>query len=267
MIDSYGSGVVLVIGSTIASIVGLLLARKFVHLDQLKATHEVGGYLLSVVGTMYAVLLGLVVVDAMGKFQQGIAIAETEANSVADIFLLAERMPKDRAEKVQRICYDYVDRVISEEWKLMDKGCICPRARKLAISMVRAVRDWEPVSESEKAIYAQALSESCQVWDSRRARTNMSQHTIPTLEWVVLVIGGVITVVFTFFFGLENLRAQVLMTSLVSLIISLNMFLVLMFGYPFSGELKVSSDAFELDKKIFDNQLGFHRSGEPADAS
>lgn len=264
MIDSYLSGTFLIIGSVIASVVGLLLARKFVHLDQLKATHEVGGYLLSVVGTMYAVLLGLVVVDAMSKFQQGIAITESEANSVADIYLLAERMPKERGEKVQKVCYDYVDRVINEEWKLMDKRCLCPQARKLAISVVRTVRDWEPVSESEKAIYSQALSESCQLWDNRRSRTNLSQHTIPPLEWVVLMIGGFITVVFTYFFGLENLRAQIMMTSMVSLIISLNMFLVMMFGYPFSGELKVSPDAFEVDKMIFDNQLGFNRDAPDA---
>ena len=67
-LDSYFGGVVVVLLSTLASVAGLLITRKLVDLNKLRASHEVGGYLLSVVGTLYAVLLGLVVVDAMQKF-------------------------------------------------------------------------------------------------------------------------------------------------------------------------------------------------------
>lgn len=262
-IDSYASGCILVLVSMLLSVAGLLAARKFVNHDQLKASHEVGGYLLSVVGTMYAVLLGLVVVDAMSRFQQGISITEQEANALADIFLLSERMPKDRSLIVQNLCRNYADIVINEEWDLMDTRGFDPKARKTAISLVRAVTDWEPSTESEKAIYPLAVSEGCQLWDSRRQRTNLSQHSVPPLEWIILIIGGVVTVVFTYFFGLENLKMQTVMTAMVSMLIALNLFLVLMFGYPFSGELKVSAGAFEVDKLIFDDQLGLKPAAFP----
>ncbi|MBX9688827.1 MAG: DUF4239 domain-containing protein [Candidatus Obscuribacterales bacterium] len=258
-IDSYGSGVLLVLGSMIASVVGLLIARKLAHLDHLKATHEVGGYLLSVVGTMYAVLLGLVVVDAMSRFQQGISITESEANSLADVFILSQRMPTERALVVQRLCHRYADLVINDEWKKLDSGHISKDARRTAIELMKAVSNWEPSTESEKAIYPIAVTEACQLWDCRRSRTNMSQHCMPPLEWYILIIGGVVTVVFTYFFGIENLKAQIAMTAMVSMIIALNLFLVMMFGYPFSGELKVAPSSFELDKKIFDDQLGISK--------
>lgn len=254
--DSYLTGLLIVFSSVLLSVLGLLFVRKFADYQSLKSSHEVGGYMLSIVGTVYAVLLGLVVVDAMTRFQEGLAITESEANSLADIFILAERMPKDRSKVVQELCMKYSDLVINKEWPLMDKREICMDARRTAIALVREVQDWEPVTESQKAIYPIAISEACQLWDARRQRTNMSEHSVPPLEWFCLVMGGFVTVAFTYLFGLEKLKLQILMTSMVSMLIALNLFLVLMFGYPFSGELKVPPTPFEVDRKIFNNELG-----------
>ena len=69
-LDSYLSGFFLVGASTLVSVVGLLVVRRLLHTKNLISSHDVGGYLLSVVGTMYAVILGLIVVDAMAKFQE-----------------------------------------------------------------------------------------------------------------------------------------------------------------------------------------------------
>ena len=46
------------------------------------------------------------------------------------------------------------------------------------------------------------------------------------------------------------------MTAMVSILISLNMFLVLLYGYPFSGELCINPDAFMITRSIFDNRVG-----------
>ena len=115
---------------------------------------------------------------------------------------------------------------------------------------------FEPTSENQKAIYPVMVQEACQIWDFRRARTNLATHGLPNVEWFVLIIGGIVTVVFTYFFGIENQRAQMAMTCMVSLLISLNLYLVVLFGAPFSGDLCVDDDAFKVDQAIFENQLG-----------
>jgi hypothetical protein len=69
-IDSYISGFFLVGASTLVSVIGLLVVRRVLHSKTLISRHDDGGYLLSVVGTVDAVILGLIVVDVMGKFQE-----------------------------------------------------------------------------------------------------------------------------------------------------------------------------------------------------
>ncbi len=260
----YGTGIVMTIATVALSVAGLVLARRFMSIESLRSCHDVASALLSVVGTMYAVLLGLVVVDAMSRFQQGIAITEQEANSLADVFLLAESFPKEKQNNIQRLCRTYATLVVETEWKEMDCQRVCGNARKTAIQLMRAVEDFEPTTEREKAIFPIAVSEVCELWDNRRARTNMSTHGIPSVEWAVLVVGGIVTIVFTYFFGLESTKAQIGMTSMVATVIALNMYLVVIFGYPFSGALKVNPDAFLLDKKIFDDQLGFSQNAAPS---
>ena len=256
-LDSYFDGAILVFVVSLLSVFGLLVVRKYFDLEKLKSHHEVGGYLLSVVGTMYAVLLGLIVVDAMTKFQTAREVVEQEANSLADVFLLSNSFPPDKARKVQIVCNEYVKEILEVEWPAMAEGRISTTARKAIVHLMKEIMTFEPVTENQKAIYPIAVQEACQVWDFRRARTNMAQHGIPAVEWIVLVIGAVVTIVFTYFFGLSDAKAQMAMTCMVSLLISLNMYLVILFGSPFSGDLQVSPDAFRVDKLIFDNQLGY----------
>ena len=48
----------------------------------------VASYLLSVVGTLYAVTLGLIVVDSLGKFAEARMTTEGESNALADLILI-----------------------------------------------------------------------------------------------------------------------------------------------------------------------------------
>jgi hypothetical protein len=254
-LGTYASGCLLVLGSALIAVVGLLITRKLLDLEQLKSSHEVGGYLLSVIGTLYAVLLGLVVVDSMQRFQHAREVTEREANNLADVFLLSSTLPEPKRSEVRQACIDYSEDVINEEWRNMDNGVYCPKARKAAIELIKRTMDFEPKTESEKALFPIMVSEATQVWENRRVRINMAVNGIPAAEWAVLIIGAVVTVFFTYFFGINNLRLQITMTSMVAMLISLNLDLVLLFGYPFSGDLSIHVDSFQLDRNIFADKI------------
>lgn len=260
--DSYIGGFMIISAVTTVAVLGQLTVRAYVDSHKLKECHDVGGQFLAVVGTMYAVLLGLIVVDAMSKFQAASISVEQEANSLADIFLLSERLPRDRRDKIQMMCQQYANQVIEQEWPAMDDSKVFKPARKTALELMKMTMDYEPVKESEKAVYPLMVQEVCQLWDNRRLRTNAATVGMPAIEWVVLIVGGIVTVLFTYFFHVDSIKAQMAMTAMVTLIISLNLFLVLLFGYPFSGDLSVSADAFKLDQLIFADKLGMQKSSD-----
>jgi hypothetical protein len=170
--------------------------------------------------------------------------------------LLSERFPEAKEKQIKNLCSHYVERVVDVEWRLMDDGKIDMESRHTAINLMRAVQDFEPKTQAEQAIYPMAVQQVCQLWDCRRTRTNAAQYGVPGEEWLVLLIGGVITVVFVCLFNIENTALQTSMTVMVAVLVSLNLLLVLWFGYPFSGDRKVHPDPFQVDKKVFEDQFG-----------
>jgi len=247
----------LVVGiSTVLSVVGMLLVRRYVDLSRLKSHHEVAGYLLSVIGTLYAVLLAFVVVEAQSNIQEARETAELEANSIADIFQYSRWFPDQTRQTVRGLCMTYVTTVIDEEWNKMETFQYSPKAADALHDIWRAVKEFEPVTEGQKAAYSSILSELGTAGDNRRIRLLANENGVSPLLWTVIVTGGILTITFTYFFGLENVKAQVVMTALVAITLSLNIFLVAAYSYPFAGTFKIEPDAFNYDKRAFGLQMG-----------
>ncbi len=61
----------------------------------------------------------------------------------------------------------------------------------------------------------------------------------------MLFSGALVTVGFRFFFGTENLRAQVLITGSLALLAFVALFAVVEIDHPFSGPTRVSSEALK----------------------
>lgn len=250
---SYWLGLIFVLFTTILSVAGMLLVRKKVGVASLVAYHEVAGYLLSVIGTLYAVLLGFVVVDAMQHVQDLRVLTEKEASGVANIYLLVQGFHEPERTKIRGLCTDYARAVVDKEWDDMQRGTYSPEAFAAAWALWKEITVYTPKSDTEQNVHQQIVSEICGMTESHRTRLVAARHGVAPVLWVVLIVGGIFTVMFTYFFGVESVKAQIIMTAVVSLTLALNVFLVYIFGNPFSGDLSVHPDAFKLDLLIFKN--------------
>ena len=74
---------------------------------------------------------------------------------------------------------------------------------------------------------------------------------LPPIMWIVLLLGGVITVCFTYLFGLQNTLVHLLMVAALALIISISLFTVAALDYPFSGDIRIHPAAYEQDLERF----------------
>ena len=251
----FTTGLAIISGGIVAALVLVALVRKMFAKDILRQAHDITGNLLSVVGTLYAVLLGLIVVDALVRFEHAIDVVQKESNALADIFLLAERLPEAERGRLQETCKSYARQVVEDEWPLMATGHVSMAARKSAFALTRSLDGFEPTTEAQKVIYPMLLEQIRQLWDYRRERVGMAEFGIPAVEWFVLVVGGAVTVLFGGLFRAESVSLQRFLISLAALLIGLNLYLVSLFGYPFSGELTVSSRPFEVDIAIFEGRF------------
>jgi hypothetical protein len=93
-------------------------------------------------------------------------------------------------------------------------------------------------------LYERGLTHVHDAVDASRSRLLEVREGIPNLIWVVLVVGGVITVSFTYLFGLRSNLAHALMVAALTLVICAILFTIGEFDYPFSGIVEIRPEAF-----------------------
>ncbi len=249
--NTYIIGVVVVLIVSALAVTGMLLVRNRVGLEKLGSFNEVAGNSFQVVGTFYAVLLGLIVVDAMTSMADLRVTIDQEANAVGDTYILARGLPEKERIHLQSLCVRYVDVVLDEEWSAMKEGKISRDAIVCVNNLWKDVIEFKPNSDAENDIRSMCLGKLSDLGDNRRARLIASQHGTAPEIWAVLIIGAALTIAFSYFLGLPSLTAQILMTVIIATTITLNVYLVYLFGYPLSGPYAIAPEGFLVDRLIF----------------
>jgi hypothetical protein len=240
-LDNYAVGIPVIVIAVVGFVIGQIFFKRFFHKDKIDSCHEVGGTMLQVLGTLYAVILGLIVLDAMAKFETAQTIILNESQSLLVVFELAEQFKfEGRGETVRQLTEDYLDEVITNDWRFMDDNILNYKAIHILRDLIDEVKKITPIAENEKQLFPTLIQESLSVWKCRVARVNQAEYGLPRVEWVILLIGGAIIIMFTYFFRIENQKIQSYMTGLFALIIIMNLYMVLLFSEPYSGDFVAS---------------------------
>ncbi|HIA52855.1 MAG TPA: DUF4239 domain-containing protein [Candidatus Melainabacteria bacterium] len=249
--NSYVLGFLVMLTTSALAVGGMLVVWRIVGVEKLKSFNEVAGNSFQVVGTFYAVLLCLIVVDAMTDMSDLRCVVEQEANAVADVYILSRGLPEAPQKKIQELASSYVDTVIDDEWPAMKQGRVSTKAIVQVNELWNTIIDFKPTADDQKDIRNICLDRVSELGDSRRSRLITSSHGVSAELWTVLVIGGVLTLGFSYFLGLSSVIGQTLMTIVIASTLALNVYLVFLFGYPFSGAYCVEPEAFMVDRLIF----------------
>jgi uncharacterized protein DUF4239 len=240
-------GLLVVSLSVLVAVAGLVLVQRLTPLTMRKRHNDVAGFIYAVVGVSYAVLLGLVMIAVWERFAEARDTTHRESSELAEVFWLAHRLPEAEGVHIQEQARSYAEVVVEEEWPLMkEEGQASPRAWQLLDEIRQSLQDLEVRTAADEVLYQQGLQRVHDVNDARRARLVDAEEGIPAILWVVLVVGGVIVVGFTYLFGMDSSLVHMLMVAAVAGVIALALFTVGTLDYPFGSGVQVAPEAFEL---------------------
>jgi hypothetical protein len=195
---------------------------------------------------VYGLMVGFSAYQVAGQFDEAQKTVESEAGSVEGIYRLAEQLPEPERREIQGLAESYARTVVDEGWPMMERGRVSARAGEINDELQRSVMGFEPRTDAEQAVYAQALTLVQDLDEYRALRLLEVREGIPSILWVVLVVGGVITIGFTYLFGMRTPRLHVLMVVALTVVLSLILYTIRALEYPFDGIVQVTPEAFEL---------------------
>jgi hypothetical protein len=238
-------GLFLICLAMLVAVGGLILVQRLMPTRRHLPHNDVAGFIFAVLGVAYAVLLGLMVVAVWEEWNAATAAADQEASEVAEIFWLAHRLPQPEGRHLQEFARSYARTVVNEEWPLMEQGKVSPKAGSILDEIRDDIQRMKPATPTQQVLYEQGLQQVHELADARGERLLDAEQGLPAILWVVLFVGGVEVVGFTYLFGLESTTVHVLMVAALTLIIALVLFTVAALDYPFKGDVRIGPDAFE----------------------
>lgn len=247
-------GVLTVCAVALVAVAGLGVVQRLVPAQRRQEHNDVAGFIYAVVGVIYAVLLALMVIAVWEEHEAARATVREEAGALAEVFWLAHSLPEPEGPRVQELARSYAAVVAEEEWEAMARGGgSSPEAWALLDEMRLVAQGVEVDTRSDQVLLERGLERIDELADARRERMVEAGEGVPAVLWAVLVLGGIITVGFTYLFGLENTWSHRLMVGAVAGLISLVLFTVGSLEYPFSGGTRVGPEAFELVLRRFES--------------
>jgi hypothetical protein len=238
-------GVLMVSLAVGVSVGGLLLVRRNVALATLEQHNDVAGFIIAVIGLLYGVLLAFVVIIVWQQYDSATTDANHEAISVDVLYRDAGLFP-DQTAPIRQTLRDYAHSVVNDEWHAMsDHQSDSPVTDHLIGQLLTEFRAVHIQSPEEQTFYTESVKRVYDLADARRQRLDANSNQLPIVLWIVLLAGGVITIGFTYFFGVSHFASHVLMVAALASMIALTIYLVLSLDLPFSGDLRVSPHAME----------------------
>jgi len=237
----------------VASICGLLFARRWLdkYHPELKMQHDITDPYSQFVAMLFAVLLGFMVADSMQRFAAARETVQAEASALANVFRLSEGLTTEKQDEIRDLCTEYAYEVVYDEWPMLGLHKDSPKAWVIYRKLWNVCTTYEPVTQRQNNAQQSLLTTMATLGENRRLRVEALHSGLPPQLWIVLLLGGASTIMFTYFFAAESLKIQIIMVSMVSLVICLNLFLLATYDDPFSGDVKVTPSAFETQLNLF----------------
>jgi hypothetical protein len=241
-------GLLTVAVTTAVGLAGFWATRKWVrriHGDE-HSHNEIVGYYLGAVCLFYGITLGLLAVGTWQVYADVGAKVDEEASALAALYRDVQSFPDPRRVELQTDLREYARQVIDVAWPMQRRGIVPRNAGASLTAFQTHLTVFEPVTEGQKTLLAEAYREFDRIVELRRIRLKSVVAGLPAPMWSVVLVGAFLNIAVTWFFDMRSRSMHFWMTVMFSGLLGLLIFLLAAMDNPFRGEISVGPEAFEL---------------------
>jgi hypothetical protein len=202
--------------------------------------NEVGGFIIGVTGSLYAVMLGFLIVVGWQHFADARQLVASEAALAADVWHSADGLPAAARTRVRSDALKYSLLMTQDEWPQMRAGKFDTDADFIVMDAMTAAGRLIPANFKEANAQSATLQALGSLHDVRQRRLADNAGGLSAFEWLVLSIGAACVITMCWIFGIANATVHLFMTATVTTTITAALVLLFELQYPFRTDLRIT---------------------------
>ena len=233
------------IGSFIAVSVVLTVAlRPFVRRHYADAHNSVLDICFSAVGTMFAIVAGLLVFGVYSTFEDAQQASSNEASNLILMHKQANAFPQPYRDQAQQAIVSYTRSVIDDDWPALanSEGSV-----KTGAALDHMYSVWAPMQPDEQWSdqYQASVDQLNEVLRLRDERIDDSRAALAPIYWVLLFVGAFLTVLHLVLLRMENLTMHLIAVGVTAAMLALVLLLLIEVNQPFRGDTSLLPVSYE----------------------
>ncbi len=222
---------------------GLYLVRQRIPPHVLREDHDVAGFTFGVVGAFYGVILAFVIVAVWQRFERANETAQREALALLNLYDLSQGFDEPARTAMQAALRQYTSDVVNREWTAMATYGY-RQSMRTEERIWRVLSTYTPSGPRQQTFLDKSIDQVADLSDARQLRFVYYSEELPSVIWIVIYVGCLITLGFGYFFGTRVFRSQAIMIATFASLIGLTILAISELASPYQGAVVVSDEPF-----------------------
>jgi len=216
--------------------------------------NDVAGFIIAVVGVIYAVLLAFVVIVSWENFSQAESTVGQEASALRSIYRESQAFPPDVRVRIHADVLKYASTAVEQEWQAMAEGRPgSPEVNRVLDDMSQSLAALPATTPIQQEYVGAEADRFNQLVGFRSQRLDYVESGVPAVLWIALGVGAIVTIGFAMIFGLSSTTLHLIMTGSLSAVIGVLLFVAIAIDHPFAGDVAVGPAPLERVTSDFQN--------------
>lgn len=205
--------------------------------------NDASGAVVTLAGTLFAIVLGFVIVTNYTRIETTNTVVHTEAAQLAQLWADTRNMP-GLTEPMTKLMSGYVHEVVDSDWPAMKAGQATVVTDRYLADMVTTMKAYEAKSPQDGVYYADAVGRINDIIESRRMRLTASDEKMPSILVGMLFIGALLMMLLSLTFGVRRFALHAILVCGTAAFIAFMVVLAIVLAYPFSGDIGISNEIY-----------------------
>lgn len=236
--------------SVVIAYIGFYLIHKFYDYEHLEKYHSVTSYLFNAFGLLYAVIIAFVVFINWTDYNNAQNHIYSESNQISNLFYTVQGLDEPLRTSLTQSIYNYTEFIIKSEIPEMQNGVYSYENNAAYNKIWNDFIKIDIKTINNNLVYDKCLNELKSISESRRNRYFYITNSIPTIIWVVMILGCIISFSFAFFFGMRARFPYFFLAIAFTFINIIILYLIYVLDHPYEGANAIS---YHTMNKILEN--------------